>query len=154
MITKASIQLKSLDRSIGNTMAITGLNASHIIWDEIGDIPSITTVAAPGIWAVNTSDGRHWTASTSGIASYNEHKIRGKMFVVQQTYPEMTFQNLGPDWVKSEMCKMLVEELFKSDSIEFTTEKEPHTGNLKVRARIVATENSDIQILRLNNLIK
>jgi hypothetical protein len=132
-------------------MAITGLNASHIIWDEIGDIPSTTTtVAAPGIWAVNPYDNRHVASSVS----YNEHKIRGKTFVVEQTYPEMTFQNLGPEAVKYEMCKMLVAELFKSDSIEFTTEKEPWSGNVKVRARIVATENSDIQILRLNNLIK
>ena len=138
-------------------MAITGLTASHVVYDEFQDYidisPTITTTK-PGTWAVNTSDSRYGAASASGIASYNEHKIRGKTFVVEQTYPEMTFQNLGPEAVKYEMCKMLVNELFKSDSIEFTAEKEPHTGNVKVRARIFATENSDIQILRINNLIK
>lgn len=138
-------------------MAITGLTASHVVYDDIQDYidisPPITTTK-PGIWAVNTSDSRHGAVSTSGIASYNEHKIRGKMYVAELTYPELQFQIQGPESVKYEMCKMLVEELFAKGAIEFTTEKEPRTGDLRVRARIFATQNSDVQILRLNNLIK
>lgn len=139
-------------------MAIAGLNPSNIPWDEysrpISDTIFSTSMSnqGPGITSASPIGSRFADAHTT--QTYTDHMIQGKTYVVEQTYPELQFQIQGPESVKTEMCKMLVDELFRRDSIEFTNEKEPHTGNVRVRARIFATENSDIQILRTNNLIK
>ena len=143
-------------------MAITGLTASHVVYDEYATLDTISIFAASapqgsGTFSAvpsNLSGSSFVNADTWATKAYTDHKIQGKPFIVEQTYPELQFQNLGPDWVKYELCKMMVEELFAKGAIEFTTEKEPHTGDVKVRARIFATENSDVRILRINNLIK
>lgn len=160
MITRASIQLKSLDRSIGN-MAITGLTASHVVYDEIWDPKKepLDTIFGTHLYhgagiSSTPPSGSPAVGVWSGSRYTTDYRVQGNAIYAEAIYSEILFEDIGKERVKFEMCTQLVRELLKCDSIEFTMEPEPHTGNIKVRARIFATKNSDIQLLRINDIIK
>ena len=81
---------------------------------------------------------------------YEEYLIQGKMFVVTYNISELEFSNtiISPDSIKEILAQLIVKELMSSNCIEFTKMQDPLSLAHSFKARIFATPNDKIQILR------
>jgi hypothetical protein len=56
--------------------------------------------------------------------------------------------------IKLRLCNEIAAELYKQNMIEFTKEQRADTGDIHYRARIFAVPNTDVQLLREQEIIK
>jgi len=56
--------------------------------------------------------------------------------------------------IKYKLCEDLAIQLYHQNMIEFTKEFRPDTGKTHCRARIFAVPNTEVQLLRLQEIIK
>lgn len=61
---------------------------------------------------------------------------------------------LSDEDIKFKLCQSLAIELYKQNMIEFTKEQRHDTGDTHYRARIFAVPNTEVQLLRLGEIIK
>jgi hypothetical protein len=82
--------------------------------------------------------------------------IKGWPVTVDYVLDEITFMKSGAndDDIKFKLCQSLAVELFKDGMIEFTKEKKVDTGDIHYRARIFAVPNTEVQFLRVQEIIK
>jgi hypothetical protein len=80
--------------------------------------------------------------------------IQGRPLIVNYTLGELQSHNLGDDEIKLRLCNEIAAELYKQKMIEFTKEPRHETGDIHYRARIFAVPNSDVQFLRVQEIIK
>lgn len=78
--------------------------------------------------------------------------IRGKMVTVSQTFSDLDLSMLNDKELKLHMLYELCKELEKTNHVEFTRMVEPHTGNYVVRARIFATPDEQVRMIRLRGV--
>jgi hypothetical protein len=84
-----------------------------------------------------------------------DYAIRGEMIVANYSMSEYEYQmrkqelNMDFDtFVKLELTKILCEELAKSKRVEFTKSQDVASGVSHFRARIFATPDSQVRIVR------
>lgn len=63
-------------------------------------------------------------------------------------------ENDAKDEIKKRLCQQLVDELFKSKCIEFTSEHNKLNNTKIFRARIFATPDAQVRLLRQLKVIK
>ena len=83
-------------------------------------------------------------------------RIQGWPVVVDYNMDEMTIVKAydNDEQIKLMLCHRIAEELYKQKMIEFTKEQRPDTGDTHYRARIFAVPNTEVQLLRLQEIIK
>ncbi len=83
-----------------------------------------------------------------------DHTYQGKMVTAQHTVSdvdvEMMKMSIGDfkDMIKKELLIKLLDEIVKSNLIEFTSQSDVATGHTHYRARIFATPDSQIRMIR------
>ena len=83
-----------------------------------------------------------------------DHTYQGKMVTVQHTISdvsaEMMNMNMGDfkEMIKKELLHKLLDEIVKSNLIEFTSQSDVATGQTHYRARIFATPDSQVRLIR------
>lgn len=90
------------------------------------------------------------------ITSINvmDHTYQGKMVTAQHTISdvdvEMMKMSIGEfkDMIKKELLHKLLDEIVKSNLIEFTSQSDVATGHTHYRARIFATPDAQIRLIR------
>lgn len=82
--------------------------------------------------------------------------IQGRPVIANFIIDEVGFQSykLSDEDIKIKLCQELAMELYKQKLIEFTKEPRHETGDIHYRARIFAVPNSDVQLLRIQEIIK
>lgn len=82
--------------------------------------------------------------------------IKGWPVTVDYVLNEIMFMeaNSSDDDIKFKLCQNLAVELFKGGMIEFTKEQRHDTGDTHYRARIFAVPNTEVQFLRVQEIIK
>jgi ribosomal protein S11 len=118
-------------------------------------IPPNNTIINP--WDLSTvstiSSGTGGTITASSIRPAKEYAIQGQMYKVSYTVSDAMIATMqtavNPDDIKKKMVHMLAEELWKNNAIEFT-KIESYDGNHVFHARIFATPNTQVRILREN----
>lgn len=80
----------------------------------------------------------------------NLHEIRGEMIAVTKKFNELDFLECTPDQVKKLLLNLLAGELMKHDCVEFTQAKDPIDYSTVVRARIFATQDDMVRLIRVN----
>ena len=105
------------------------------------------------------SNGGTITGILSPITSINtlqinDHTYQGKMVTAQHTISdvdvEMMNMNMGDfkEMIKKELLIKLLDEIVKSNLIEFTSQSDVATGHTHYRARIYATPDSQVRMIR------
>jgi hypothetical protein len=89
------------------------------------------------------------------VPQTNNHIIRGTPVVVDYMIDELsaTKASFSDEDIKLNLCHLIAGELYRQNMIEFTKEVTA-IGNVHCRARIFAVPNSDVQLLRLQEIIK
>ena len=90
------------------------------------------------------------------ITSINvyDHTYQGKMVTAQHTISdvsvEMMNMNMGDfkEMIKKELLHKLLDEIVKSNLIEFTSQSDAATGQTHYRARIFATPDAQVRLIR------
>ena len=83
-----------------------------------------------------------------------DHTYQGKMVTAQHTVSdvdvEMLKMNMGDfkDMIKKELLHKLLDEIVKSNLIEFTSQSDVASGHTHYRARIYATPDSQVRMIR------
>lgn len=127
--------------------------------DNWGDLyQSLTTTVASNIsgstLGVNVIGNATGPLPPANGSSYNEAKpftvdqIKGKMVTVELNPSKVWPNGVTEEGVKIQLIKDLLDELMKSNCIEFTKQVDPNTMDYIYRARIFAVPNTDIQIIR------
>ena len=127
--------------------------------DNWGDLyASLATTVASNI--SGSTIGVNAMGSTTGPlppangSSYNEAKpftvdqIKGEMVTVELNPSKVWPNGVTEEGVKIQLIKDLLDELMKSNCIEFTKQVDPNTMDYIYRARIFAVPNTDIQTIR------
>jgi hypothetical protein len=91
-----------------------------------------------------------------------DYAVAGDCIQVQSTVSDFNFMRADltisdqeyNDFIKMQMCQLLVEELMKSKYIEFTSEYIHHKDTKIFRARIFATPDAQVRMLRQLKVIK
>ena len=125
-------------------MTIQALTASQI--------DTITAINHP----YSLSIGPGPNSITGGIQTVNihDHTYQGKMVTAQHTVSdvdvEMMKMNMGDfkDMIKNELLHKLLDEIVKSNLIEFTSQSDTATGHTHYRARIFATPDAQVRLIR------
>lgn len=121
---------------------------------------SIVTLPAGSIWTTSGSNG-----TTSSVGAYGGQiqnvwvdeyvdPIRGEMIVVSHSISgleasvDITPVNDFKNKIKTILLEKLIEELKKSNSIEFTSVNDPRNNQTIFKARIFATPDNQVRILR------
>jgi len=83
-------------------------------------------------------------------------RIQGWPVLADYTLDEIVIgkSKLSDEDIKFKLCQTLAIELYKQNMIEFTKEQRPDTGDTHYRARIFAVPNTEVQLLRLQEIIK
>ena len=114
---------------------------------SLWDVSTISTVGSGSSGAI--------TAANWANHNQKEYAIQGQMYKVSYTVSDATIATMqkavDPDDIKKKMVHMLVEELWKNNAIEFT-KIESYDGNHVFHARIFATPNTQVRILRENRI--
>ena len=76
--------------------------------------------------------------------------ISGEMVIVAKKFDASGMIKKTPDELKKELLEMLVDELMNRGCVEFTQSYDTMQDITTVRARIYATPNDQVSILRLN----
>lgn len=127
-------------------MTITALSANQI--------DTITAINHP----YSLSIGPGPNSITGGIQTVNihDHTYQGQMVTVQHTISdsdaEMLSMNMGDfkDEVKKQLLKKLMDEIVKNNLIEFTSQTDVAAGQTHYRARIFATPDTQVRLIRKN----
>ena len=83
-----------------------------------------------------------------------DHTYQGKMVTAQHTVSdvdvEMMKMSIGDfkDMIKKELLHKLLDEIVKSNLIEFTSQSDVASGHTHYRARIFATPDSQVRLIR------
>jgi hypothetical protein len=99
--------------------------------------PSTTSIRTLG--AVNVH---------SPIVSAPVETAQGKMIVAQMTINANDAIQIDDSILKEQLIKKLVEELMKSNCIEFTKQQDYARMETKIRARIFATPDDQVRLIR------
>ena len=83
-----------------------------------------------------------------GVYAPNIETIQGQMITATLELDEMQLLVMDDIAMKNKVLNMLVNELLSAKCIEFTKQQDPLTNNLKVRARIFATPDSQVRLIR------
>ena len=116
-------------------------------------IPAITLADLP-ILDANALSITNTTSTNWTISSLSE--IKGIPIYAEIEKSRSDFQDRIVDEydIKLRLCELLIQELFKNNAIEFTKEENLSMGTVICRARIFATPNNQVQLLRVNKVIK
>jgi hypothetical protein len=74
--------------------------------------------------------------------------IQGKMITAKLEIDEHTGINLDDDILKKKVLNMLLNELLSAKCIEFTKQQDVATNTTVIRARIFATPDTQVRIIR------
>ena len=83
-----------------------------------------------------------------------DHTYQGKMVTAQHTVSdvdvEMMKMSMGDfkDMIKEKLLHKLLDEIVKSNLIEFTSQSDVASGHTHYRARIFATPDSQVRLIR------
>ncbi len=82
--------------------------------------------------------------------------IQGRPVIADYILDEIVIGKitLSDDDIKFKLCQELAIGLYKQNMIEFTKQQRPDTGETHYRARIFAVPDSDVQLLRIQEIIK
>jgi hypothetical protein len=96
----------------------------------------------------------HLIDGSTGV-KVNEHLIQGEMITVQKVYSDLDYFELEskyqmdlPNIIKEELMDELVKELLKHTCISFTSQEDNLTLKKCFRARIFATPNDQVRIVK------
>ena len=106
-----------------------------------------------GAWD-NASTNAYWDGNSTVNASVTptEHHIQGQMLTATITRSTVDLEDsLRPADLKMELCKLLAQELFKANCIEFTQQHDVQFDTKTFRARIYAVPNTQVKVLREYN---
>jgi len=105
-------------------------------------------------------DGTNTGTITAAAQPFTEHHIKGDMLHVQKSVGFSHRMNSPVDddnyklIMKRELVQMLVDELWKTNHIEFTMVPDHSTQNNIYRARICTVPDTQVRILRERGLPK
>ena len=95
----------------------------------------------------------YWSDNTN--INYKEHLIQGEMITVQKVYSDLDYFELEskyqkdlPNIIKEELMDELIKELMKHTCISFTSQEDNLTLKKCFRARIFATPNDQVRIVK------
>lgn len=101
-----------------------------------------------------TPHPNYYQIDTGGVST-KEHLIQGEMITVHQVYSDLDYLELEskyqmqlPNFIKVQLMTSLVEELKKHNSISFTSQIDSASGDRYFRARIFATPNDQVRIVK------
>jgi hypothetical protein len=102
------------------------------------------------------NDYSSWLNKINSDVLEQHHAIKGVELFIERRFSERSIidANIHPDEIKEKLCQLLVEEMKKSNMIEYTRCMDPYTNETIFRARIFAVPNSDVQLLRTVGVIK
>jgi hypothetical protein len=97
-----------------------------------------------------------YTNSMSAMPRFVDHTINGKMLVASYSIKEYKFhdrinivgQKQAEDEIKDELMMLLVNEIKKSNFVEYTRQIDILTGAVNFKARIFVTPDSQVRIIR------
>lgn len=95
------------------------------------------------------------TRNVTGITSVyapNIETIQGQMITATFELDEFEMSKMDDVDMKNKVLNLLVNELISAKCIEFTKQQDLITNTMKIRARIFATPDSQIRVIR--NAIK
>ncbi len=113
------------------------------------------TFNATGITGINANN--LWIDDNYGINSLGNgnltispptHAIQGQMITATLHLDEMQMPVLGDIDIKSRLLNALAIELLSAKCIEFTKQQDVATNTTVVRARIFATPDTQVRIIR------
>ena len=90
-------------------------------------------------------------ADTISVSS-TRYAIQGDMFTVERNVTAEMWEKAGisKDDIKMAMVAQIVGELIQSKHISFTSQMDPATGNVKIRARLFVTPDDQTRTLSQN----
>ena len=115
-------------------MAILG----NKLWPTIDDVTSV-----PGHSFTGITDNKGWTTSVQPLDT-----IQGQMITATMEIDEMQQTVMADIDIKSRLLNALALELLSAKCIEFTKQHDVARNTIKVRARIYATPDSQVRIIR------
>ncbi|NBW34198.1 MAG: hypothetical protein EBR30_04105 [Cytophagia bacterium] len=129
-------------------MTIQALTASQI--NSLTATPYDTLTGPLSI----TNGGIGTFSTITAIDHTYDHTYQGKMVTAQHTVSdvdvEMLKMNMGDfkDMIKKELLHKLLDEIVKSNLIEFTSQSDVASAHTHYRARIYATPDSQVRMIR------
>lgn len=95
-------------------------------------------------------------------ANTQTYAIAGDCIQVQEVVSDFNYMRADSsfseqqynDFIKMQLCRLLVDEMMKSKYIEFTSEYNPNKDSKIFRARIFATPDAQVRLLRQLKVIK
>lgn len=129
-------------------MTIQALTASQI--NSLTAIPYDTLTGPLGI----THGPGTITTNITAIDHIYDHTYQGKMVTAQHTVSdvdvEMMKMSMGDfkDMIKEKLLHKLLDEIVKSNLIEYTSQSDVVTGQTHYRARIFATPDTQVRLIR------
>ena len=101
-----------------------------------------------------TPNPYHLIDDNTGV-TVKEHLIQGEMIYVQKVYSDFDYSELEskyqmdlPNIIKEELMDELIKELMKHTCISFTSQQDNLTLERCFRARIFATPNDQVRIVK------
>ena len=81
-----------------------------------------------------------------------EYDIQGQMFITDYVVDDVYLEDhvVNPDDIKKRLVEQLVQELYNSKLVEFTSQNDYVNGKKVFRARIFAVPDTMVRILREN----
>jgi hypothetical protein len=96
-----------------------------------------------------------WDNTSGQQLNEKHHVIKGEMIYVQKVYSDFDYSELEskyqmdlPNIIKEELLDILVDELMKHTCISFTMQQDVSTLKRCFRARIFATPNDQVRIVK------
>jgi hypothetical protein len=134
-MTITAISSNQIDTITGTSMPVYDLTSPYSI--AIGPGP-------------NSFNGNFQTVSI------HDHTYQGQMVTVQHTISEVNDEilkmNMGEfkNMIKKELLHKLLDEIVKNNLIEFTSQTDVAAGQTHYRARLFATPDSQVRLIRKN----
>ena len=96
-----------------------------------------------------------WITFDDNTVNIKENIIKGEMIYVQKVYSDFDYSELEskyqmdlPNIIKEELMDELIKELMKHTCISFTSQQDNLTLERCFRARIFATPNDQVRIVK------
>lgn len=103
----------------------------------------------PSTYSINNPGNVSGTITNSSVRTY-DYTIRGQTF--HASFEMSSFEKMNNVWdevsIKKMLCERLVEEMMKSNHIEFTRQETNFGDSYTFRARIFAVPDNQVRILR------
>ena len=111
-------------------------------YDNICDAMATVSVTSPSTgYTINGDSIGPYTSNVVGT-------IKGQLVEVSRKIPAVSFKDSDPEAVKLAMVRDLAEELIKNKLVEFTRQEDQSTHVITIRARIYATPDDQVRLLR------